>query len=438
MSTPSTTFTADLINMKPPDPPEPPDEDQRMEELPSEKPSFKAILMDKIPDLNASYLQRQGKQREGSETNSASIQLMKDEMQRIHEPWRNSIIVKLFGKFSTPISPEVEQTFNNSTHHARSSDGSSYGPIKGKKKQQFGPLKSKAQNPQQAQSTLDRRAIPTQLEQKAHLKQNPADSGMDPSDETNASYSLISSPSPPIVLAGYAKSSFEEGNHNLGKNDMTLPIVLIKSSNALYTSMPTICEGNSTLTAKTIASTHNGRTLKQCSGSQPGTSVLHLNPTTTRPHTQIMAKAPSLGQVDHSKPPAGKSTLSSHPPGPCIPSTDPKGGSESLHRQVGEPNLVTDPSSFRHAPPNSAISNARAKLPTEPSTPVSPIISNQLSRDTNPSSILCSMAQPGESSTTTNKSGRKPRRLRKFHRGDFRVPQEVQHGTGAYLAGFGE
>lgn len=98
MTTPSTTSTINLTPLKPHNPLEPPKKCSLMEEDLPGKSLFKLISMDKNPDLNMTYHQRQGKGIEETDVNTDSILLSKDEMHRIHEPWRHSIIVKLFGK----------------------------------------------------------------------------------------------------------------------------------------------------------------------------------------------------------------------------------------------------------------------------------------------------------------------------------------------------
>lgn len=76
-------------------PPTPPD--IHMEENQQMNQSFKAILLDKKDDLNRTYRETEGIEVMGMEELDDSILLTEEEKQRIYQPWRSSVIIKLMG-----------------------------------------------------------------------------------------------------------------------------------------------------------------------------------------------------------------------------------------------------------------------------------------------------------------------------------------------------
>ncbi|KAG5571805.1 hypothetical protein H5410_061571 [Solanum commersonii] len=94
----STILYNPIHTSKPPEPPDPPDSPTVMEEDTPQPSSFREILLNKSIIVNHTYQQLATAGDEGVDTSPGPIILSIEGKERIYLPWKNSIIVKLFGR----------------------------------------------------------------------------------------------------------------------------------------------------------------------------------------------------------------------------------------------------------------------------------------------------------------------------------------------------
>lgn len=83
---------------KPPDPPESPDSSIAMEEDNQKMNSFKEIRLNKGKEINLSYSLDESDSSLDTSLSLEPILLTEEEKVRIYQPWKNLLIVKLFGE----------------------------------------------------------------------------------------------------------------------------------------------------------------------------------------------------------------------------------------------------------------------------------------------------------------------------------------------------